>query len=232
MPAFCAKCGSPLGSSTGFCPACGTPITAEAPVAAPAVPVLPMAAAAPVYAVPAAVPPYAQAPPQKSSSALKIILIIVLVLVGVGLLGAGVVGFFAWRVAKSVHMDANGNNATVSIPGVGTMSAGDSTASDADLGVPAYPGATREKGGMNLNSGSATMVMAHFSTADSQSQVVDFYKSKMGDGAVAVATGNGTAINSGGQDTNRIMVTVGPGSGDDAGKTTIIIMHTQKKTGE
>jgi hypothetical protein len=73
------------------------------------------------------------------------------------------------------------------------------------------------------------MVMAHFSTSDSMSQVVDFYKGKMGDGAVAVSTGNGTVINSGGPDTDRIMVTVGPGSGDDAGKTTIVIMHTKKK---
>jgi hypothetical protein len=72
-------------------------------------------------------------------------------------------------------------------------------------------------------------VMAHFTTSDSQSQVVNFYKGKMGDGAVAVATGNGTVLNSGGQDTDRIMVTVGPGSGDDQGKTTIVIMHTKKK---
>jgi hypothetical protein len=51
----------------------------------------------------------------------------------------------------------------------------------------------------------------------------------MGDGSLSVATGNGTVLNSGGQDTDRIMVTVGPGSGDDAGKTTIVIMHTKKK---
>jgi hypothetical protein len=229
MAAFCTKCGSPLTSTTGFCPSCGTPIVAAGvPVAAAPVQaayVAPPVQSAPAYGQPVAGYP----PPQKSSSAGKIILIVVLVIVAIGVIGAGAVGFMVWRAAKSVHVDSNNGNVSVTVPGGGSITAGDSTATDADLGVPSYPGATREKGGMNLNSGSASMVMAHFSTSDSQSQVVDFYKGKMGDGAIAVNTGNGTAINSGGKDTDRIMVTVGPGSGDDAGKTAIVIMHTQKK---
>ncbi|HEV2619132.1 MAG TPA: hypothetical protein VGU23_04250 [Acidobacteriaceae bacterium] len=172
---------------------------------------------------------YPATPPKSSGGAVKIILIIIAVIVGIGLLGAAAVGFFAWRVAKSVNVNSNGTAMTMSVPGAGTISAGDTTATDADLGVPAYPGAMREKGGMNLNSGSASMVMAHFSTSDSPNQVVDYYKSKMGDGTVAIATGNGTVLNSGGKDTDRIMVTVGPGTGDDAGKTTIVVMHTKKK---
>jgi hypothetical protein len=54
----------------------------------------------------------------------------------------------------------------------------------------------------------------------------------MGEGTVSVATGtnDGTVLNSGGPDTDRIMVTVGAGTGDDAGKTTIVIMHTKKKS--
>jgi hypothetical protein len=240
MAAFCTKCGSSLGSSTGFCPACGTPIAT--PAAATAVPV--QAAAPAAYVAPPVAytappvqgpPVYGQPPagypvgPQKSTSALKIILIVVLVVIALGVLGLGAMGFMAWRLAKSVHVDQNGGNVTMTSPGGGSMSIGDTTATDADLGVPAYPGATREKGGMNLNSGSASMVMAHFTTSDSESQVVDYYKGKMGDGVAVVSTGDGTVLNSGGKDTNRIMVTVGPGSGDDAGKTTIVIMHTQKK---
>ena len=52
---------------------------------------------------------------------------------------------------------------------------------------------------MNMDTASASMVMAHFSTNDSMSQVVDFYKGKMGDGAVAVSTGNGTVFNRAGR---------------------------------
>jgi hypothetical protein len=225
MAAFCSKCGASLPSSTGFCPSCGTPIGSAvvAPQAVPPSPPVAQLQAAPPSAV-------GYPPPAKSSGgALKIILIIVLVVVGIGVLGAGAMGFMVWRAAKAIKTDVNGNNATVSLPGIGTVSAGDNTATAGDLGVPIYPGAAQEKGGMNMDSPSASMVMAHFSTNDSASQVVDFYKGKMGDGAVAVSTGNGTVINSGGQDTDRIMVTVGPGTGDDSGKTTIVIMHTKKK---
>ncbi len=160
---------------------------------------------------------------------MKIVLIVIAVVVGLGVIGAGAMGFMAWRVAKSVNVNANGNGMSMSIPGGGTISAGDAIVNDADLGVPMYPGAVRERGGVNMDSGSASMVMAHFTTGDSMSQVVDFYKGKMGDSAVAVSTGTGTVLNSGGQDTDRIMVTVGPGNGDDAGKTTIVVMHTKKK---
>jgi hypothetical protein len=116
----------------------------------------------------------------------------------------------------------------MTVPGGGTISAGDTVASDADLGVPAYPGALREKGGVDIDSGSASMVMAHFSTNDSISQVTDFYKSKMGETTVAVTSGDGTVLTSG-SDSDKVMVTIGPGNGDDAGKTTVVIMHTKKK---
>jgi hypothetical protein len=158
------------------------------------------------------------------------------VVVLLGLLGAGIVGYGVWHtyntVKNSVRVNDKGDSASVNVPGGGSLSIGNSTSATAsELGVPVYPGAERKKGGINMNMGSTSMVMAHFSTSDSTSQVVDFYKSKMGDGATAVATGtnDGTVLNSGGKDTDRIMVTVGTGTGDDAGKTTIVIMHTQKK---
>jgi hypothetical protein len=161
---------------------------------------------------------------------LKIVLIVIAVIVGLGVLGAGALGFMAWRVSKAIKVNENGNGVSLSVPGGPSFSAGETTAvSDAELGVPSYPGAVREKGGLQMNSASASMVMAHYSTNDSMDQVVDFYKAKMGSGAVSVTTGNGTVLNSGGKDTDRVMVTVGPGSGDDAGKTTIVIMHTKKQ---
>jgi hypothetical protein len=218
MAGFCPKCGTPLASNSGFCTSCGAPVAAGV---APAQPVPPSPQQAAGY------PPAPQA--TSSGGTLKIVLIVVAVVFGLGILGAGALGFMAWRVSKSITVDSKGNGATMSLPGVGSVSTGDTAASASELGVPPYPGAVREKGSMNMNTATASMVMAHFSTNDSQSQVVDFYKGKMGDGAVAVATGNGTVINSGGQDTDRIMVTVGPGNGDDAGKTTIVVVHTKKK---
>lgn len=230
MAAFCTKCGAPLSSSTGFCSSCGTSI---APATAAIPPVGPVQAAPPVAAYgQQAVPPVAgypmAPPPQSSNSALKIVLIVVAVVVGLGILGAGAMGFMAWHVAKTMKVDSSGQGVTMTVPGGGTISAGDSVASDVDLGVPAYPGALREKGGVNMDTASASMVMAHFATNDSISQVTDFYKGKMGETTVAVTSGDGTVLNSG-SDADKVMVTIGPGNGDDAGKTTIVIMHTKKK---
>ena len=252
MPAFCTKCGSALPSSTKFCATCGAPVSQDpdgvaagqavppVPPVMPVQPVTPVVAAVPIaYAAPPAQAGagYGQPPagypmaPQKSTSALKIILIVVLVLVAIGVVGTGVIGYMGWRVAKSVHVDQDGKNVSITSPMGGNVQIGDSTATDADLGVPAYPGAKREQGGMNLNSGSASMVMAHFSTSDSQTQVTDYYKGKMGDAATVVSSGEGTVITAGSKDTDSTVVTVAPGSGDDAGKTTILVMHTQKKGG-
>jgi hypothetical protein len=159
---------------------------------------------------------------------MKVVLIVVAVVVGLGILAACGFGYFAWRVARTATVNNKGG-VTVSVPGGGTFSAGESAPSESDLGVPVYPGAATEKGGVTMNAASASMVIATLTTTDSASQVVDFYKSKMGNGAVVASSGNGTVLSSGTSDSDRIMVTVGEGSGDDSGKTTIVIMHTKKR---
>jgi hypothetical protein len=231
MAGFCTKCGAPLASSTGFCSACGTPIgTDVVPSAAAAAPPpagYPAAGAAPPVAYPAAYPP----PTKSSGGALKVILIIVAVVVVLGALGVAAIGFTAWRVAKSVKVNAGDSGVSVSVPGGGTFSAGDNAGNDADLGVPIYPGAEREKGGVQMRSASASMVMAHFSTSDSISQVSDFYKGKIGDSAQVVSSNEGTVITSGADSPDKITITVAPGNGDDKGKTTILILRAKKNSG-
>lgn len=234
MAGFCTKCGAPLASNTGFCSACGTPIgtdevnPAVAPVPGAAPPAGYAAAAAPPPAgYPAAYPP----PTKSSSSALKVILIIVAVVVVLGALGVAAIGFTAWRVAKSVKMNAGGNGVSVTVPGGGTFSAGDNAGNDAALGVAIYPGAEREKGGLQMSSATASMAMAHFSTSDSVSQVSDFYKGKMGDNAQMVSSNDGTVITSGADSEDKITITVARGNGNDSGKTTIVILRARKNGG-
>src|ERR1700678_165515 len=142
MAGFCTKCGSAMPSNTGFCPACGTPAGAGSPASQPGVAPVAVPVAQPVQPAPvvqpappayqatpgyapvnpggappaaAGYPPAAGYPaqPAKSGGALKIILIIVAVVVGLGLIAAGVVGYGVWSVAHTVsgvvHTDNKGN---------------------------------------------------------------------------------------------------------------------------
>jgi hypothetical protein len=169
---------------------------------------------------------YAAAPP-KSGGALKIVLIVIAVFVGLGILGAAGIGFAVWRVAKTATTDAKGN---VSALG-GAFSVGKNLdLTEADLGVPLYPGASTGQGGMHMTLPTGTIVTAVYETTDSPSSVVAFYKGKLGENESDVDTTNGSVLSSGQQGANGksgIQITVGPGSGTNNGKTQIVIVHTQ-----
>src|ERR1700690_876724 len=78
--------------------------------------------------------PVGAPPPKSGSSALKIILIILAVFVGLGVVVAGIVGYGIYRVAHSIHKDAGGN-ITVTTP-KGTITANSSeTFTESDLGI-------------------------------------------------------------------------------------------------
>jgi len=169
--------------------------------------------------------PLATARVKSSSAVTKIVLMIV---VGIGILGAGASGFMAWRVSKSAAASDKGNDAVFSIPGLGSISTGnDATADPTQLGAPVYPGAVQEKGAVTLGTSKAAGAEAHFTTGDPMSQVVSFYTSNMA-GAIVASTGKGTVINAGPSAKDRVTVTISPGSGSNAGKTTIVIVRTTK----
>ena len=254
MAAFCTKCGTPLPSSTGFCPACGTPVGSGVitPAAAAFTPVpvpVPPAQPAPGYqATPGysqvntgSAPPVAGYPPvqayppaqQKSSGgALKIILIVIAVVVGLGVIVGSFAVYSFYRVAHavkaSVQTDSKGNS-TVSMLG-GSISAGkDISISAEDLGVPLYPGALRGEGGMHMTLPTGSMVSAVYVTDDPVSAVVAFYKGKLGENESDMDTDNGSVLSSGKEGANGksgTVITIAPGSGKASGKTQISIVHT------
>ena len=164
--AFCNSCGAALTPGTRFCSKCGATVTVSSPAAAtPA-----------VTATPAA--PAGQAPRQ-SSSALKIILIIVAVIVVLGILAVGTFGFFVWRVAKHAHVRQEGNNVKVETPFGSAETTQNPEEAARDLGVEIYPGAQVERQGATT----ATFMGIHTATArfdssDSLDKVSSFYKSK------------------------------------------------------
>lgn len=229
MAGFCTKCGSPLASSTGFCTVCGAPVGAG--VVTPQ-PVLPTAAPTPPAAPPTAYAPppggYPPAQAKSSGGALKVILIVVAVVVGLGVLAAGGFAFFAWRVAQAVHTDSNGN-ATISALGSSISAGKNVNISEADLGVAIYPGATRGQGGMHMSLPTGSVDSAVFVTSDPVSTVVAYYKGRLGANETDINTDTGSMLSSGKEGADGksgTMVMVAPGTGENNGKTQISITHT------
>ena len=221
MSNTCSKCGASVAPESTVCSACGTPVAA--PVVPPPV----------SYAAAPAVPPpvsYAAAPGcllrcrAKGGSALKIILIIVGVFVAIGVLAACVVGYGVYRVSKAVHVDKNGA-ATVETSN-GKMSIGsDNSIGAAELGVDIYPGAAHAPGSLNFKGPDGSTATANFTTGDSVSQVVSFYKDKLGANATTMETGGGTILASDSSNPNNsVMVTVA----SQDGKTKFSIVHSTK----
>lgn len=167
--AFCNSCGATLNAGTRFCNKCGAPQTASTPAPTP-----------PPAATPA--PPMAVTPtpaPTGGSSALKIILIVIAVIVGIGILGVGTVSFLAYRVLHSSHVSQDGNHVKVETPFGTVESSKDPAQAAKDLGIDIYPGAVAQKtGSASATFGSIHTVTAVFESSDSVDKVCAFYKSK------------------------------------------------------
>jgi zinc-ribbon domain len=218
MANFCSKCGAELSPDTRFCQGCGAPTGLAASAAAPA------AVASPGQ-VPVGHAPAAAAP---SSGALKIVLIIVGCIVGLGILSAVAVMFGIWRISKSVNVDRSGS-VTITTPG-GTFSSGHTSAahlSESEVGAPIYPGAIAEEGGFKLGGDSGSMATYVFKTSDSVTQVMAFYRDKFGPKSAVMETPQGGIVTAAKNDNEGVMVTIGRDEGEN--KTSIAITHTTSK---
>lgn len=169
----------------------------QAPLASPSQPYIPPA------------PPVVVPPPKQGPSALKIVLIIIAVLFGIGIIGAGLLGYGVYKVREAVKMSANSSQPVT----------------ESDLGVPIYPGATQGKGGLHMTIAGKSMVTATFTTSDSKDQVLAFYQNSLGPNARSTTSSNGGTItlNRGSGETVSITVVQNPSTQD--GKTTIVIVH-------
>jgi outer membrane murein-binding lipoprotein Lpp len=182
----------------------------------------PAAVYAPVAAYPAA------QSAKSSGGALKIILIIIAVVVGLGLLAGGVVMYGVYKVAHVATTDSKGNT-TIAALGANISAGKDVSVSAADLGVPIYPGAQSGQGGMHMTLPTMSMVSAVYTTSDPMSSVVAFYKGKLGENESDMETSQGSVMSSGKEGPNGksgTVITIGPGSGDSSGKTRISIVRT------
>jgi CRISPR/Cas system CMR subunit Cmr4 (Cas7 group RAMP superfamily) len=206
--AFCNSCGATVTDGTRFCNKCGSAI--------PAGPSTPGTTAT-AYAAP---------PPSKGgSSALKIILLIIAVIVGIGLLAMVTCGIVIHRIAKSAHVSQNGDNVKVETP-FGSMETNKDPAQTAkDLGVEIYPGAVPQKNGTaSMSFGNMKTVTASFVSSDSVDKVCDFYKAKFPSSTMTTSDQNHCTIMSGDQQ-NMITIT----AQSNGGTTKLVIANVNKK---
>jgi hypothetical protein len=205
----CTQCGAALTPGNATCAACGAQVNAAAPYVAVAQP--------------------AAAPVSSGTSAVKIILIVVAIFVGLGMLAVAGFGLMAWRFSRALHVSNNGDQVTLNTA-AGSFSASSSqTYTAEELGTDIYPGATGGKGGLKMNLPTGSMVTGVYITGDSKAQVVEFYKSKLGSAASVIDSDNSAIISVDKGQQESVMVTVTANSSQDGGKTRIAIMHSKSK---
>ena len=164
--AFCNSCGATLNPGTQFCNKCGAPAAAGATT--PGV----TSAAASTAAPPAPVR-------TGGSSALKVILIVVAVIVCVGILVLAAIGVIGYHIAKSSRVSQNGDHVKVETPFGSVESSKDPDQAAKDLGVDLYPGAeVQRNGASSVSMGSVRTVTAVFESSDAPDKVCSFYKSR------------------------------------------------------
>ena len=170
-------------------------------------------------ATPPPVPTYVPtiyAEPKKGPSALKIVLIIVAIFVGLGLIGVGFLSYGIYKVVQSSHMTASTQPVT-----------------EADLGgVPLYPGAEQGKASVRMTIAGKDMLTANFLTSDSKEQVIAFYQNNLGPDAEVTTTGRGQTFKLDKGAGESVMVTISQNPSLAGGQTQIVIMHATKAAAE
>ncbi len=173
--AFCNSCGANLDAGAKFCAKCGA-VLPDAPVAAS-------------YSQPAS-----SAPPQ-SNSAVKIILIAVAAIIGLGLLGTVAATFVGLRMAHRTRIAESNGKVKVESPFGTVETTKDPAEAARDLGIDVYPGARAlENGAASVNIGGMQTVGANFETDDPPEKVAEFYRSKFPDAKVSVSDGKHYSI--------------------------------------
>jgi hypothetical protein len=209
--AFCNSCGATLHPGTKFCNKCGAAaapgesapgVTSTAPVPAPA--------------------------PTGGSSALKVVLIVVAVLVGVCILGVATVGIIGYHIARTSRVSQNGDHVKVDTPFGSVETSKDPDQAAKDLGIELYPGAEVQRSGASSAAfGGIRTVTAVFETGDAPDKVCTFYKSKFPGAMVTTSERNHCTIVS---NDRRNMITINiEGNG---GNTKLQITNVSKKSSD
>jgi hypothetical protein len=196
--AFCNSCGSNLAPGAKFCTKCGA-VVAGAP-------------SAPATTSPASSPAVAPGPaaPRTGSSAVKVILIVVGVVVIFGILGVATLAIIGVHIARRTHVTQDGNRVKVETPFGTVDTAKDPQEMAKDLGVDIYPGAQPQSNGSAIATfGGVRSVNASFISSDPVGKVCDFYRAKFPNAMSSVSSQNHCSIVSTDQG-NVVTITIAP----------------------
>jgi len=116
---------------------------------------------------------------RKSSPGLKILLVVVIVLGAAFVVGALGVAFGVWNLTRQVTVNTSGDQMEITTPG-GQITFGEKiTVTEADLGVPIYPGSEQAEGGMQVKTPQGVSGTYVFRTSDPPDKVIAFYREKL-----------------------------------------------------
>jgi hypothetical protein len=183
--AFCNSCGATLNPGMKFCNKCGAPQLTSAPAGMPA--------SAPAAMAPVPSSPAMAAPPASKGggSALKIILIVIAVFVGIGILGMVTCGVVVRRALRNSHVSQQGDSVKADTPFGTFATSKDPEQIAKDLGVDLYPGAEMQKdASASVTMGSIHTVTAVLESSDSVDKVCTFYKERFPNATVTSSDQN------------------------------------------
>lgn len=172
--AFCNNCGTNLQSEAKFCPKCGSTVPATSSRTAP------RPAAATAAAVAAAVPPAPPVAPPKTNQTLKVVLIVVGVLAGLGILGTIAATYVGLKIASHTKVEEHDGNVKVQTPFGTVESNQDADNAIRDMGIDSYPGAEAiEKSAANVNVGGVHTISVQMQSDDPPDKVAKFYQEQL-----------------------------------------------------
>jgi hypothetical protein len=121
----------------------------------------------------------------KSGGALKIILIILAIIIGLILIAGASCAYFVHRAVTRMHVNQKNGDVSIDTPFGSLNSTTDPAQAAKDTGVEAYPGATIQKGGSaNMNIGKMHTATAVYESDDPPSTVANFYRAKFPNASV------------------------------------------------
>jgi len=169
--------------------------------------------------------------PAKSGGGLKVVLIIVAIVAGIGAIAVGIVGYGVYRVVHTVKQavvtDDKGN-VTLNSPTGGISLGKNIIATEDELGLPIFPGATRGPGGMRVKNKTGSMITVVYRTDSDIDAVVAFYKSRMPDADETANDRNHATVLKSGPDSDQTMVVISPDTGSDKLLTSIMITRIKQ----